>query len=109
MSLEETLFTMGINGGLSGGLGYAAGRITRMAVDIVKWIIGAVVAFQLLLSHLGVITIHFDRLNEVLSSLLGSSEPSVIMNEVTHILITVIPSTLGLGAGFYAGYKKLII
>lgn len=109
MPLEDILLSVGINGGLSGGIGYGVGRITRLAVDVIKWIIGAVIGFQLLLAHLGIISIHYDRASEVTTNLLGSSDPAVIMNEITNILLTAIPSMLGLGVGFYAGYKKVII
>lgn len=109
MSIEETLFNVSINGGLSGGVGYGVGRITRLAVDIIKWIIGAVVGFQLLLAHLDIISIHYNKANEIATNILRSSGSTTIINKITNILLTAIPSILGLGAGFYAGYKKLII
>lgn len=109
MEIQETLFNVFTSGGLSIGLGYGVGRITRAGVDIIKWLIGAVVAFQLLLAHYGIITIDFERAGEVMGNVFGTTDVSVIMSEFTNLVVTVIPSTLGLGAGFYTGYKKMII
>jgi len=109
MAIEDTLTQFATTGGLSLGVGYAAGRVTRMAVDVVKWILGMITALFIGLDYLGVITIHFDRAVEVSQNLFGVASIQEFMTVFTEFLLTAIPSTLGLGGGFYAGYKKIIV
>lgn len=97
--------------GAGGGAvaGYAAGRVTKMAVQVVKWLLLIFVGIQVTLDQMGVITIHYSRASEVMSSWFGVNGLQSFMNTMTEIIFSWVPMAGGFGVGFFAGYKKMLI
>jgi len=96
--------------GAGGGAvaGYAAGRVTKMAVQVVKWLVAIFVGIQVTLDQMGVITIHYGRAGEVMNSWFGVDGIQSFMNTMTDIIFSWVPMAGGFGAGFFAGYKKML-
>lgn len=96
--------------GASGGAvaGYAAGRVTKMAVQVLKWLVAIFIGIQVSLDQLGVITIHYERASEVMNNAIGISGTQELFTELSTIILSWVPTAGGFGAGFYAGYKKML-
>lgn len=98
---------VGVGGGAVAG--YAAGRVTKMAVQVVKWLVAIFVGIQVTLDQMGIITIHYDRAFDVMNSWFGVNGMESFMNTMTDIIFSWVPMAGGFGAGFFAGYKKMLI
>lgn len=107
MELMPQELLLGVSGGAVAG--YAAGRVTKMAVQVVKWLVAIFVGIQVTLDQMGVITIHYGRAAEVMNSWFGVDGFQSFMNTMTDIIFSWVPMAGGFGAGFYAGYKKMLI
>lgn len=90
--------------------GYAAGRAIKIAVDIVKWVIAIFVGIEISLHEMGLITIHFNEVKELLANLsVGGSGINAVITTLTDFIFSFVPMAGGFGVGFYAGYKKMIV
>lgn len=106
MMVDPSNIAIGAGGGAVAG--YASGRVVKMAVQVVKWLIAIFVGIQVTLDQMGVITIHFDRAAEVMRSWFGVTGLESFMSTITDIIFSWVPMAGGFGAGFYAGYKKML-
>ena len=97
--------------GAGGGAvaGYAAGRVTKMAVQVVKWLVAIFVGIQVTLDQMGIITIHYARASEVMSSWFGVDGLQSFMDSITQVIFSWVPMAGGFGAGFFAWYKKILV
>lgn len=112
MSLElSTLSPQNVLIGAGSGVlaGYAAGRATKIAVNIVKWVVVLFVGIQVTLHQMGLITIHFDEVSNLANNLFGGDKISAVVNTVTDFIFSFIPAAGGFGVGFYAGYQKMVV